>query len=246
MSAKLSPLLLGVLILTACQPVPAAQPISTPEIWQVAASPSLGFLGTEMNQCMQSLPQYAIEFREIPAPSLLTQSADVFLRWGAPADFDQPAYELGSDHLVFLVHSENPLKKLDLIRLQAIFAGEYQTWAEACPDCLDPPEGEIQLWTYSTGEDIQNLFESTILGEARISSSAFLAASPLDVLAAVGDAPTAIGYIPAAWLGDNSRLPLEITDLSESALSLPYLAILPRQAEGDLQAWLFCLSQSIP
>ena len=126
-----------VLLLAACQAVPAAPVIPTPQVWEVAGTPSLGWLAPGMNQCLQSLPNRAITYSEYPALSLLDQSADVSLRWDTPVGLTLPAFELGSDHLVFIVHPMNPLSKISLATLQAVFSGEYPTWMDACPECVE-------------------------------------------------------------------------------------------------------------
>jgi ABC-type phosphate transport system substrate-binding protein len=199
-----------------------------------------------MNQCLQALPDRAIAYSEYPATSLLDQSADVSLRWDAPIGLNLPTFELGSDHLVFIVHPKNPLTQLNIVELQAVFTGEYSTWMDACPECVNMPEGEIELWTYAPGDDIQNLFEETILSDSRISTGAFLASSPTDVLNAVSQNPSAIGYLPAAWFKESSVQEIMITDLSTTTLTRPVLAITSSQPQGDLSAWLACLSQLIP
>ena len=177
--------MLLVLGLASCQSVTAAPVIPTPEVWEVASTPSLGWLAPSMNQCLQSFPNRAISFSEYPAPSLLDQSTDVALRWGVPGGLQQPAFELGSDHLVFIVHPENPLSQIKLEDLQAVFSGNLPLWTDACPECANLPEGDIELWTYAPGDDVQDLFEETILSDTRISTGAYLAASPADVLNAV-------------------------------------------------------------
>ena len=199
-----------------------------------------------MNQCLQSLPDRAIAYSEYPATSLLDQSADVSLRWDAPVGLNLPTFELGSDYLVFIVHPENPLNQINILGLQAVFSGEYTTWMDACPECVNLPEGDIELWTYAPGDDIQNLFEETILSDSRISTGAYLASSPTDVLNAVSQNPSAIGYLPAAWVKESSVQEIMITDLSISTLTCPVLAITSSQPQGDLSAWLACLSQFFP
>lgn len=246
MYAKSLLLLILVLILAACQAVPAAPLIPNPQVWDVAGTPSIGWLAPGMNQCLQSLPDRAIAYSEYPALSLLDQSADVSLRWDAPVDINLPSFELGSDHLVFIVHPGNPLNKMNIVELQAVFSGVYSTWIDACPECVNLPEGYIELWTYPLGDDIQNLFDETILSDSRISTGAYLASSPKDVLNAVSQNPSAIGYLPAAWLNESTVQEIMITDLSISTLTRPVLAITSSQPQGDLSAWLACLSQLFP
>jgi len=239
-------LLILVILLAACQAVPAAPLIPTSQVWEVAGTPSIGWLAPGMNQCLQALPDRAIAYSEYPALSLMDQSADVSLRWDAPVGLNLPTFELGSDHLVIIVHPENPLIQINKVELQAVFTGEYSTWMDACPECLNLPEGDIELWTYAPGDDIQNLFEETILSDSQISTGAYLASSPTDVLNAVSKNPSAIGYLPATWVKESSVQEIMITDLSISTLTRPVLAITSSQPQGALSAWLTCLSQFFP
>ena len=61
------------------------------------------------------------------------------------------------------------------------------------------PQGDIELWTYSPGDDIQDLFEEAFLSDTRISTGAYLAASPADVLNAVSQNPFRY-WLPASSL----------------------------------------------
>ena len=246
MSAKILVILAALLALTSCQVIPTAPPIPTPVVWQVAVSPSLGFLNPAINECSQGLPGVAIEFNQLPAQLIVTQPQDINLLWGSPIDLKQAAYELGLDRLVFVVNPENPIQETNLATIQKIFSGEVFSWAEVCPQCSDLPPDEIELWTFSIEEDIQTVFSQVILTDSLISPSAYLAASPSDVLAAVAASPSAIGYVPSTWLTDQSVRNLKLKDLPATQITFPYLAILSAPPSDQTQRWLTCLSKEIP
>lgn len=250
MSAKRWIFLVG-LLLAACQSAPPPVAVPTPQVWNLAVTSSVTWLAPDFNQCMLSLPERAIHLAEMPAARLLENSPDVAFRWGAPAELQSPAYELGLDRLAVIVNAQNPIRRLNQVNLQGIFNGTSATWAEVfpkdCPDCLNLPEGEIEAWVYPTGEDIQTNFEEVFPGASPLSSAAFLASSPADVIAAVAASPSAIGFVPAAWLQDPnpSLAEIEVTGIPVGSLERPYLAITTHQPGEDLSAWLTCLQQSI-
>lgn len=243
MSAKrLAPLLLA-LTLAACQVVATVPPIPTPQVWQVEVTPALGWLGPGLNHCLQSLPGQAIAYTEISAASLAASSADVFLRWEAPADLTRPAFQVGADRLAVVVHPDNPLREMERSRLQGIFSGAYATWAEACPECSNLPTGAIELWTYAPGDDVQDLVETLLLGDAPLAAGAYLAASPADVLTAISENPAAIGYLPAAWLSESSLVELKVSGIPSADLTRPILAITAAEPSAEMAAWFACLGR---
>ena len=90
------------------------------------------------------------------------------------------------------------------------------------------------------------MFSETILPDELISSGAFLASSPRDVLKAVGSSPSAIGYLPSGWLFEAETKDMNVIGLSKDETSRPIMAILPSEPENDLARWLTCLSQPLP
>lgn len=246
MLPKFFSLLFISLALTSCQAVPEAPAIPTPVTWQISASSSVAYLTPAMNQCMLNLPSYTLDYRETTNPSLIPGNAEIILQWGDAVGLDSPTFILGENHLVFVVNSENPIQELDLERLQNIFRGNLTTWVEVCPECQQVPNGEIQLWTYSKGQDIQAVFSETVLPDELISSAAYLASSPRDVLAAVVSSPSAIGYLPSGWLAEAKTRVLNVIGLSNNETTRPILAILPSEPQTDLTRWLTCLSQPLP
>ena len=95
----------------------------------------------------------------------------------------------------------------------------------------------FQVWVFPTGEDIQQIFEATILGGSPLTSMARLATDPDEMARAVSNDPNAIGLITARLKSDTT------TDAFIAASNLPVLAISRPMPSETLTKIIACLQQ---
>lgn len=214
-------LLLLVILLAACQPAPVAEITAQPPV-EVALSPSLTWLEGDLAGCASAVKVAVQRADDIPSDPGVIE-----LQLGEPPAGSYAAV-LGVDHLVVIVHPDNPLTELSLEEAQDIFAGRQKTWADG---------SEIQTWSLPATTDA-----STALIAAGLTiANTGLAPTPQSMLKAVASNLLAIGYLPARWLNPTVRA-LDVTDLK---VDLPILAVSEQEPQGSARALLVCLQEKI-
>ncbi len=114
------------------------------------------------------------------------------------------ALELGRDGVFVIVHPSNPLQNISRDDLKKILTGEFSLWSQmgiAAPNGRD----EIQVLMREEGSGMRAVIEEHIMQGARITPTALLQPTNLDMLAYVAEHPHAIGYVAANIWDENSR-----------------------------------------
>jgi hypothetical protein len=226
------------LAISSCQ---AATPVSvpTPQYWRVQYTPALAWMAPTFNLCIRQQPGYALAVSAKPATALDISQAEIILRWGAAVESTGYLAKLGSDDLVVVVNSQNPVHDLASSKIRNIFTGSNRTWSNYIKSNSNP----IQVWVYPQGNEIRRYFEDA-LAPLGLNQSAHLAPDPAAMRQAVAADPSAIGYLPARWV-DSSVRQVPMTDITESSLRQPILAATQTEPQGAQKKWLLCLQGSI-
>ncbi len=106
-------LLLTTLFLAGCQPAKTT-PIPTPVLWTAQYTPSLAWMGPDLNACTQQISGVALIVREAPASALQMENVNFSILWGPPPEVNGSAAVLGQDELAFITHAGNPATSLSL------------------------------------------------------------------------------------------------------------------------------------
>jgi hypothetical protein len=160
-------------------------------------------------------------------------SADVEVRLGEPPGLNLPAFQIGVEDVLVVVHPLNAVGALSSLDVQRLFAGEVTNWSK-----LQGADLPVQVWTYASGEDVQEYFEHIIMDGRPVTSLARLAVTAQAMSDAVGATPGAIGFLPRRWKTGNTREALQLP-------SLPVLAVTESQPMGATKQLLGCV-QSRP
>jgi phosphate transport system substrate-binding protein len=102
---------------------------------------------------------------------------------------------IGLDGLALIVHPDNPVAKLSLAQLQALYSGRTLAWAE-----VGGPPLEVLLISREEGSGNRQLFETRVMGEERVSLTAVVMPTNRDVIDYVAAHPNAIGYVSRAYV----------------------------------------------
>ena len=199
----------------------APTPTVTPQVVNVyatsAASPRLN----DLYDCASS-SSAVLELSD-------AQSADISLRLGEPADLSTPAYPIGSEDILVVVHPQTGLGQLTLEQVRAVFIGQVADWKEVGGNDLP-----IQVWTFAPDEDVARIFEQVVMNGQPVTSLARLAVSAQAMSDSVGTEPGSVGVLPRRWKAGNTR------DVFLVA-AVPVLALTKSVPQGAVKELLACL-----
>jgi phosphate transport system substrate-binding protein len=114
------------------------------------------------------------------------------------------ALELGRDAVFVIVHPSNPLRSISRTDLRKVLTGEFNLWSQLG---IAPPGGrdEIQVLMREEGSGMRAVIEDRILQGGRVTLTALLQPTNLDMLDYVAAHPNSIGYVAANIWDNNSR-----------------------------------------
>ncbi|MGQ9834195.1 MAG: substrate-binding domain-containing protein [Candidatus Villigracilaceae bacterium] len=224
--------LLALTCLTACNP---ATPTVTPQVISVHYTFSTRPKLADLYDCAAGLPGTVLQTEERNGSFLDPLSADLILRLGAPPRLDTPAYALGADELVFIIHPSNPIVSLTSEQVTGLFSGRIRNWSQ-----VGGADAPVEIWGYPEGEDIQQVLQADFLDNAPLTPLARLASGPEEMSASVASHPAAIGFLPGGLLSGSVR---PVTLEGRTNPLLPTLAIVREEPQGKLRALLACLQE---
>ncbi len=211
-------LLLASFLLASC--APSTVEAVTPHLVNVyvtsAAYPRVGEL-------------YSCAPRSIVLAQTDPSAAELTLRIGEPSPLLNPAFQVGTEDLLIVNHPQAGVGALTLEQVQQLFSGRITNWKEVGGNDLP-----VDVWTFATGEDIQQVFDALVMKGEPVTTFARLAASAQAMSDGVGNTPGAIGYLPRRWKAGNTREALK-------AATVPVLVITRSQPQGPLKDLISCL-----
>ena len=149
-------------------------------------------------------------------------SAEIVLRIGEPKILASPAYQIDTEEILIVTHRASPIQNLTLDEARAIFSGQG-----------DP---SVQLWAYTSGEDIQEVFDQAVMEGRNVSSSARIAAHPQQMSDTLVNEPNTVGILPGHWKVGDTRFVYTIPNI-------PVLAVTPNVPEGAVKDLISCLQK---
>lgn len=232
------------LSMSACQALPpTAQPIVTPQIWQVQLTPDLAWLEPNLNLCTNRQTNLGLATFERPFAEFGNHPADINLRWGAPAHLTGAAVVLAYDDLVLAVSAGNPIQTLSQKDVQAIYTGKINNWKNF--NQSSSFDQKIQAWSYPDGEETQQVFMNFLAANIPIGEPAGFAPTPEAMRQILAANPGAIGYLPEHWLDQNIHK-VNLADAPANTLpQVPILAITSSEPTGQQKFWLECLQSTL-
>ncbi len=208
---KFSILLFSLFILSACAP---STPPATPEIIPVYSTAAAQPWLSKLYDCAGT----ASVIERVNDSS----AANIVLRIGEPDRLSSPAYQVDTEEILVVTQRQSPIQNLSLEAARALFAGQG-----------DP---SVQLWVYSSGEDVQEVFNRLVMQGQSISPSARLALDPQQMSDTLVNEPNTVGILPRHWKAGDAREVL-------SAGTVPVLAITPHEPQGLVRQLIACLQK---
>ena len=233
--AWICPLLLILLFAgTACEQAPVASPPPTQQVIRVVLPASLGPLQAGLQNCAVDQPGIAL-FIEDPG-SAAVSAPDLAISLGEAASATAYAAPLAAEDLVVVLNQANRLDSSTANSLRGLYTGQISKW-----DGLGNAKGTVQVWDYPVSDPLHHAFDQAVLKGNPVTSLAYIAPSPADMLEAVSANPQAVGYLPHAWLSQNKVTAVDIDEEIKTAFHFPVLAVASHEPQGALRAFVACL-----
>jgi DNA-binding transcriptional LysR family regulator len=226
-------------LIYACSPPPTQPPHPTLQILTVSYTPGLKPLLDALNACAFQQQEIALVVNEVPAPHLDIHKSDLALRIGFPEGSTAFSAPLGMEEIVLIAHPSNPVEILNIEDVKNIFKGVTTSWFE-----INGYELEIEIWINFTDGDIHQAFQKGILDTLSPATMSQIAPDPAAMLTAVGNNPSAIGYLPRSWLSEEVKT-INISSHSGDLLRQPLLALSVNEPIGNGRTFLVCLQSGI-
>lgn len=204
-------ILVPVVILAGCRATPTP---SAPVHFKIGSADSTQYIARELaNGYRRAHPSTTFDFFTSNSTTALRQLAFhqfdlAFIERNPRSDeldrAEATALQLGIDGVFVIVNPSNPLQNLAHDDLKKILTGEFNTWSQLG---IAPPGGkdDIQVLMREDGSGMRAVIEDKVLQGARVTPTALLQPTNLDMLDYVADHPEAIGYVAANIWDENSR-----------------------------------------
>ena len=149
-------------------------------------------------------------------------SADIILRVGEPEFLASPAYQIDTEDILIVTHRQSPVQNLTLEEARALFAGQG--------------DASVQVWVYTSEEDVQIVFDQFLMEGRSVIPTARLAVNPQQMSDTLVSELNTIGILPRHWKAGGVR------DVYLVA-TVPVLAITQNEPEGVIKKLLACLQK---
>ncbi len=158
-------------------------------------------------------------------------SADISVRLGEPDRLDTPAFQIGTDEIFVVANPQPGVSALTIEQVRDVFSGIVTSWTE-----VGGKDIALEVWVYDSNEDIQHIFNTTVLADRPVSTQAHLAVSLQNMSDMLAQNPGAIGILPGHWKRGTLQKLL-------GGVSVPVLAITKVEPQGAVKALLQCLQK---
>ncbi len=203
--------LLSSLLLFSCSP---GAPASTPQLVTVYSTSAAQPWLTPLYDCAES----SVVLSRVAEEA----SADILLRVGEPEFLDTPAYQIDTEEILIVAHRQSPVQNLTLEEAQALFAGQG-----------DP---SVQVWVYTSGEDVQDAFDQAVMAGRGVTPAARLAVNPQQMSDTLVNEANAVGILPRHWkVGDTREV--------YTVATVPVLVLTNSEPQGVIQELIACLQK---
>jgi hypothetical protein len=203
---------LCLLLLFAFSACSAGTPPATPQVVSVystfAAEPWL----SELYDCARASPVLL----RVDDPA----AAEIVLRVGEPQFLESPAFQIDIEEILIVTHRQSSVQNLTLEGARALFAGQGHP--------------SVQVWVYSAGEDVQEIFDRALMAGSNVTPSARIAATPQQMSDTLVNEPNTVGILPRHWKVGDAR---EVF----SVATVPVLAITKSEPQSPINELIACL-----
>ncbi|HNH03777.1 MAG TPA: hypothetical protein PLF18_03470 [Anaerolineales bacterium] len=205
--------LILIFLLASC--TPPAKTTTQPQIVTAYSTSAANPWLVDLFSCAESLNT---------AINISADSPNILLRVGEPEPLVSPAYQVGKDELLVIVHQDSPLQDLTLEEVQSLFSAQENS--------------TTQVWVYASDADMQVLFEQAVMEGRIVTSFAKVAVDSQRMLEAVESESNSVGFILRGSVNSGQAY-REVY----SAGDVPVLALTQVEASGIIRDLISCISK---
>jgi hypothetical protein len=203
-------LILFPFLIPSCSPT---TPAVTPEVVTVYSTSAAEPWLHELYDCAGTAPVLS----RVDDPS----AAQIALRVGEP-QVVKFAYQIDTEDILIVTQRQSPVNNLTLDGARALFSGQG-----------DP---SVQIWVYSSGEDVQQVFDQFVMQGRNVAPYATIAANPQQMSDTLVNTPNTVGVLPRHWKVGDAR---EVFSIA----TVPVLAITLDEPQGAITELIACLQK---
>jgi hypothetical protein len=218
--------------------LPTRQTPATLYPLRINITPALRNYRQRLNLCAQSQPDIALFVTEMPAASLGKKESDLQLRLGLPNQGVDYAFQVGTEHIQFVINSNQKALAIHTDQIRSLFDGGITDWSQA-----DGIKGDVHPWVYPDNNELESILKRIVMNGEQISPSASIATDAKSMLQAIAQDDNAIGFLPSSWL-TNTIQTIVLDDDLESQLTFPVLALTESNPRGPLSVFIACLQKA--
>jgi len=213
------------LLLTACESIEPTVPVGSITVqYTNAASPWL----SELSACAGDMTVNAVP----RAANLIDpQSADMAIVIGSTPGRNSNAYQIDEEELMVILNAQNPVKSLTTEQARDLFTGLIKSW-----DAVGGLDAPVEVWVFSPGDDIQQIFVITFLAGSSVTSDARLATSMEEMRQAIAGNVNAVGLLTGSWTMNDLTTAFSIS-------GLPVLVLTQGEPLDTIQRVISCLQK---
>ena len=156
-------------------------------------------------------------------------SAQITLRVGEPSNLSTPSFQLSTEEILVVTNLQAGVYELSVDQVRSLFLGQVTNWNE-----LGGNDVPVQVWTYSSDEDIQQIFSREFMKGQPVTSLARLAVSVEAMSNSVETVAGSVGVVTRRWKSGNTTEALSVA-------TAPVLAITKSPPEGAVKDLVGCL-----
>jgi len=210
--------LLSSFILISCS---TSTPQTTPQIVTIYSTSAAQPWLTEAYTCAGS---FAVISRVDDS-----SAADILLRVGEPEFLSSPAYQIDEEEILIVTHRQSPIQNLTLDDARALFA---------------QGDASVQVWVYASEEDIQQVFDRSVMEGRSVVSSARLAVNPQQMSDTLVNESNTVGILPRHWkVGNPSTGSGQVPRDVFLVATVPVLTITQNEPQGVIKEIIACLQK---
>ena len=222
------------IFLTACAP---ATPGATPQVVKVYSTSSTQPWLADLYNCASTSTVISLS---------VSQSADIMIRVGEPANLTTPAFQIGTEDILVAVQPQTGVGSLTIEQVRQLFTGQVTNWKD-----VGGNDVSVQVWTYSPNEDVQQIFDNTVLAGQPVTSLARLAVSAQTMSDSIGAQAGSVGVLTRRRQAGNSSTgsPVPAAQAGQAArealivASVPVLVITKSEPQGAVKELIACLQK---